>query len=67
LVTPVDLVFAQSASGATRVDLANGKITALEAIADQEVVPRAVVGRTVVAETKATRGTAREAVWPVGT
>jgi len=69
LLTPVDLVFAQSSSGATRVDLANGKITALEAIADQEVVPRAVVGRTVVAETKATRGTAQGglASWDLNT
>lgn len=59
VVTASDLIFAQSSSGATRVDLANGKITALEAIADQEVVPRTVVGRTLVADTKATRGTAR--------
>ena len=54
-----NLVFQRSSGGPVRVDLATGKVTALEAIPDADASPRAIVGTTVIGETKSTRGTAK--------
>lgn len=57
LASAADFVFGDTDNGTSRIDLATGKVLPLEPLPDTEATGRVIVGRTLVAETDATRGT----------
>ncbi|MCU1352514.1 MAG: PQQ-like domain [Acidimicrobiales bacterium] len=64
-----NLVFERSSGSPLRVDLADGRVTELEAVPDANALPRAITGRILLGETASTRGTTKGglAAWDLRT